>query len=237
MSVFFWSGPFVYFHTSCARTAKALARLRECANSHEPSLVAYVIWAGSFLFVTRNRVLHQTSSLGETGGISWELVLCLLLAWLIVFLVLTKGIKTLGKVIIRILLGCEVRIEKSVRWSLFGITRLCRVMPNSDHEGRRFLSVPNNHDKFFFLHTLWSPAFGLNESHSYTLTSAILKVDVVFDVAVTRPPTCRIRVCKVRFFSTGENCGDPCLVCKKKHSDSPVLCYLPDVEAFNIHFL
>ena len=32
--------PFVYFNTSCLRTAKALARLRSCAGSHEPSLVA-----------------------------------------------------------------------------------------------------------------------------------------------------------------------------------------------------
>ena len=44
--------PFVYFHTSCVRTAK-VARLRECAGSPEPSLVAYVIstiipLAGSF---------------------------------------------------------------------------------------------------------------------------------------------------------------------------------------------
>jgi hypothetical protein len=46
----------------------------------------------------RNRVLRQTSGLDVTGGISWELTLCLLLAWTIVFLVLTKGIKSLGKV-------------------------------------------------------------------------------------------------------------------------------------------
>ena len=36
-------GPFVYFHTSCVRTAEALERLRRCAGSPEPSLVAYVI--------------------------------------------------------------------------------------------------------------------------------------------------------------------------------------------------
>ena len=47
----FW--PFVYFHTSCVRTAKALVILRACAGSPEHSLVAYVIssiisWAGSF---------------------------------------------------------------------------------------------------------------------------------------------------------------------------------------------
>ena len=45
-------GTFVYFRTSCVRTAKALARLRGCTGSPEPSLVAYVIstiisWAGS----------------------------------------------------------------------------------------------------------------------------------------------------------------------------------------------
>ena len=43
---------YIYFHTPCVRTVKALARLRGCAGSPEPSLVAYVIntiisWAGS----------------------------------------------------------------------------------------------------------------------------------------------------------------------------------------------
>ena len=47
--------PFVYFHTSCLRTAKALARPPRRAGSPEPSLVAYMIsttisWAGSFIF-------------------------------------------------------------------------------------------------------------------------------------------------------------------------------------------
>ena len=51
--VWFLVGPFVYFHTSIVRTAKALARLRGCAGSPEPLLVAYVIStiisrAGSF---------------------------------------------------------------------------------------------------------------------------------------------------------------------------------------------
>ena len=36
-------GPFVYFHALCVRTAKAVVRLRGCAGSPEPSLVAYVI--------------------------------------------------------------------------------------------------------------------------------------------------------------------------------------------------
>ena len=52
LDVWFSVGPFVYFPTSCARTAKALARLHGIAGSPGPSLVAYVIstiisWAGS----------------------------------------------------------------------------------------------------------------------------------------------------------------------------------------------
>ena len=43
LDVWFLVRPFVYFHTSCVRTAKALARLRGCAGSPEPSLVAYVL--------------------------------------------------------------------------------------------------------------------------------------------------------------------------------------------------
>ena len=76
------------------------------------------------------------------------------------------------------------------------------------------------------------------------LTSAILKFDVVCDVAITSTPnvlttelrdllynqcidsTCcysffiypmgRIRICKIRFVRTGENRENPCPVCKKK---------------------
>ena len=53
LDVWFLVRPFVYFHNLCLQTAKALARLRGCAGSPEPSLVAFVIstiisWAGSF---------------------------------------------------------------------------------------------------------------------------------------------------------------------------------------------
>ena len=69
--------PFVYIHTSCVRTAKALTRLRtcagspepslvrlrRCASSPEPSLVAYVIrtiisWAGSIKWVESFNEVH-----------------------------------------------------------------------------------------------------------------------------------------------------------------------------------
>ena len=149
-------------------------------------------------------------------------------------------------------MGCAVR--KIRQRSLFGITRLCRVMPNSDPEGRIFISAPNNHDRFFFLHTFWSLAFyfnvgvPINESRSYMLTSAILTFDVVCDIAMTSTPnvlmtwsplqpihwlhvvvfdfiypTGRIRACKIRFVSTDENLGKPCLVCISNLSSPRIL--------------
>ena len=62
LDVWFLVGPFFYFHTSCVRTAKALARLRgrlwrDCAGSPEPSLVACVVssiilWAYKYILWT-----------------------------------------------------------------------------------------------------------------------------------------------------------------------------------------
>ena len=68
LDVWFLVRPFVYFHTSCVRTAKALARLRACAGSPEASPVAYVIStiisrAGSnilLLYITVTFVLYSS---------------------------------------------------------------------------------------------------------------------------------------------------------------------------------
>ena len=43
LDVWFFVGPVFNFHTLCVWTAKALVRLRGCAGSPEPSLVAYMI--------------------------------------------------------------------------------------------------------------------------------------------------------------------------------------------------
>ena len=78
-------GPFVYFHTSCVRvrTAKDLVRLRGCAGSPEPSLVAYVIstiisWAGSFYptdfvrtFFSRTHKMPYRKSVFHDGNCRW----------------------------------------------------------------------------------------------------------------------------------------------------------------------
>jgi SNF family Na+-dependent transporter len=45
------------------------------------------------------KVLQLSDGLDESGRVVWELALCLLLCWLIVFAVLIKGISSLGKVV------------------------------------------------------------------------------------------------------------------------------------------
>ncbi|XP_071820221.1 sodium- and chloride-dependent neutral and basic amino acid transporter B(0+)-like isoform X1 [Apostichopus japonicus] len=45
------------------------------------------------------RMLQEADSVGELGWVSWQLALCLLLAWVIVFLCLIKGVKSSGKVV------------------------------------------------------------------------------------------------------------------------------------------
>lgn len=47
----------------------------------------------------RFNVLSQNDSIDEFGTIQWHLALSLFIAWLLVFLVLMKGIKSLGKVV------------------------------------------------------------------------------------------------------------------------------------------
>lgn len=46
-----------------------------------------------------NYVLEMTDGLDSLGGIRWELVGCLFVCWAIVFLCLSRGVKTMGKVV------------------------------------------------------------------------------------------------------------------------------------------
>ena len=46
----------------------------------------------------------------------------------------------------------------------------CRVMPNSDPEWQIFLSTPNNHDRYFFLHTFWFATFDFQRRTCYKVT-------------------------------------------------------------------
>ncbi|CAD5120248.1 DgyrCDS8820 [Dimorphilus gyrociliatus] len=46
----------------------------------------------------RRKVLNISSGIDEPGAIKWDLALCLLLAWIVVYLCICKGIKSSGKV-------------------------------------------------------------------------------------------------------------------------------------------
>ena len=80
LDIWFLVRSFVYFHTLCVLTAKAVLRLRGCAGSHQPSLVAYAIstiisWAGSFLLFHKASLHVKRAMLGVEHGISRARVL------------------------------------------------------------------------------------------------------------------------------------------------------------------
>lgn len=50
------------------------------------------------MFIFRLNVLELTEGVEHPGYIRWQLLLCLLGAWTVVFLCLIKGIKSSGKV-------------------------------------------------------------------------------------------------------------------------------------------
>ncbi|XP_033643310.1 sodium- and chloride-dependent neutral and basic amino acid transporter B(0+)-like isoform X1 [Asterias rubens] len=47
----------------------------------------------------KRAVLQESASMNETGGIIWQLMLCLIFVWVLVFVCLIKGIKSTGKVV------------------------------------------------------------------------------------------------------------------------------------------
>lgn len=64
-------------------------------NTSIYSVVALEIIPGQFC---RRNVLDMSGGIDSPGHIRWQLLLCLLAAWLAVFLCLFRGIKTSGKV-------------------------------------------------------------------------------------------------------------------------------------------
>ena len=72
------------------------------------------------------------------------------------------------------------------------------MMPNNDFVGWIFLSAPNSHNRFFFLHILGSPAFDfnaevtINDSRFYTLMCAMSKSNIVCHIAMTSSPNFRV---------------------------------------------
>ena len=74
--------------------------------------------------VCRRRVLSISPGIQHLGGLRWELALCLLLAWIICYFCIWKGVKITGKV------------RGSDPGPLFVALRVCRdPSPNYHHHG------------------------------------------------------------------------------------------------------
>lgn len=54
--------------------------------------------AGRTQYYWYKNALQSTSSLEESGGVTWQLALSLLLAWVVVWLCMMKGVQSAGKV-------------------------------------------------------------------------------------------------------------------------------------------
>ena len=50
------------------------------------------------LVTFRRELLGMSGGIEEIGSIQWQVALCLLLAWTLTFLALSKGVKSVGKV-------------------------------------------------------------------------------------------------------------------------------------------
>lgn len=75
-----------------------------------------------FLSSLRNYVLGISSGIEETGSIKLSLALCLLGAWIIVFLCLCKGVKSSGKVKLKILSSFSMKSFSDLTGRLFHCT-------------------------------------------------------------------------------------------------------------------
>ena len=71
-----------------------------------------------FLYQNSYRVLRVSGGLGEPGQVNWDLALCLLLAWIVCYLCVCKGVKSSGKVIVLFLFKLLIH-QKGLRLLLF----------------------------------------------------------------------------------------------------------------------
>ena len=71
-----------------------------------------------FLYQNSYRVLRVSGGLGEPGQVNWDLALCLLLAWIVCYLCVCKGVKSSGKVIVLFLFKLLIN-QKGLRLLIF----------------------------------------------------------------------------------------------------------------------
>ncbi|KAH9491471.1 Sodium- and chloride-dependent glycine transporter 1 [Bulinus truncatus] len=83
----------VYYQQKCLNSTEA-ERLNISALSHNKSDRAPP--AQDYF---EREILGLSDSIADIGGLQWQIVLCLLLTWTLTFLSLSKGVKSVGKVV------------------------------------------------------------------------------------------------------------------------------------------
>ena len=56
------------------------------------------IWYDVLILYSRNKILQQSDGLHDMGVVNWQLLLCFIAAWIIIYLCVIKGVKSSGKV-------------------------------------------------------------------------------------------------------------------------------------------
>ncbi|XP_051878247.1 sodium- and chloride-dependent neutral and basic amino acid transporter B(0+)-like [Pristis pectinata] len=74
-------------------------RNESCAKGNVLTSCAQIITKSASEVYWDEKVLRRSSSIDHIGKLNWDLALCLLLAWLMVFVAVSKGIKSSGKVV------------------------------------------------------------------------------------------------------------------------------------------
>lgn len=89
----------VQFHNNMMRS-HTLILLHHKNLRNVPKVVVYrlTLFPQHNVFVFRRRVLGISQGIDEIGSLRWELALCLLLAWVLCYFCVWKGVRSTGKV-------------------------------------------------------------------------------------------------------------------------------------------
>lgn len=69
--------------------------MRSCRRGQLPRKLGPALTG---LFLCRNKVLRLSGGLELPGALNWEVTLCLLACWVLVYFCVWKGVKSTGKV-------------------------------------------------------------------------------------------------------------------------------------------
>lgn len=72
----------------------------ECGDRGFSPGAGGVALALSTALLCRNKVLRLSGDLSEPGEMNWQMILCLVTTWVVVYFCIWKGVKSTGKVML-----------------------------------------------------------------------------------------------------------------------------------------